>query len=148
MLTRAPDYSLFTLLCIDTYLRLHMDHVLPNNSIVPPGDLNTGILCCSSTDVALDSSWAYPNGSNVISSVQGQSIFAVQRQNCIELILESGRQVGDEDEGLYRCNIRNSALFVGIYSLRSYENSSKPILCVVDYFVVYIKCWSHLAQQF
>ena len=100
---------------------------LPNNSIVPPTDITQtdGVHCCTSSNPVIGN-WFHPN----VNGGQSANVFSIIRSQCIELLLEAGRQITAQDEGVYTCNIQDSSgtmrtLFVGIYTSDSYQNSGK-----------------------
>ena len=103
---------------------------LPNNSIVPPSDFTQtdGVHCCASSNPVIGN-WFLPNGL-VVNGGQSPNVFSITRLQCIELLLETGRQITAQDEGVYTCNIQDSSgtmrtLFVGIYTSDSYQSSGK-----------------------
>ena len=100
---------------------------LPNNSIVPPADFTqtVGVSCCTNAPSVIGD-WFHPNGL----AVNGPNVISLPRSACIELLLETDRQLAAQDEGVYTCNIQDSTgtirtLFVGIYTSDTYQISGK-----------------------
>ena len=113
-------------LCLDD---TNCNNVIPNNTILHPGNLSSrGLLCVSSLEENGIGNWFNPNGERIIE--QPSSVFySLQRIRHVGLF-RGGAAFTSPAEGVYTCRIPDGnrvqqLLYVGIYQTSTYMNSGK-----------------------
>ena len=115
-------------LCLDS---TNCNTVIPNNTILHPGNIsNAGLLCVSSLNVNGIGNWFSPSGEQIIN--QPSSVFySLQRIRHV-VMFRGGAAFTSAAEGVYTCRIPDGnrvqqTLYVGIYQTSTYMNSGKQL---------------------
>ena len=113
------------------------DEVLPNNTILSPGDIGTGpsqaVLCETARDgTDHGGTWYNPTGEEVPDGASGNVLFTFTSFGTQPLSRGSVEFDSAGVEGVYRCRIRDEngifqTLYAGIYRTSSYQISSEPL---------------------
>ena len=105
--------------------------VIPNNTILHPGNISSGgLLCVSPLEENGIGNWFNPNGERIIN--QPSSVFSsLQRIRHVGLF-RGGAAFTSAAEGVYTCRIPDGSrvqqtLYVGIYQTSTYVNSGKQL---------------------
>ena len=136
-------FSSYFLLFVTIGVRLCLDGtvcstVIPNNTILHPGNISRdGLSCVSALNVNDIGEWIYPNGEEVTRSPG--SVFTPLSRIRHVVLLRGEADFTSDAEGVYTCHIPDESrvqrtLYVGIYQTSTYENSSEQ-LCRQ-------RCWS------
>ena len=113
------------------------DEVLPNNTILSPGDIGTSVIqavLCQTARFGNDhgGTWYDPTGEELPNGASGNVLFTSTGFNLEQLRRGSVEFDSAGVEGVYRCRIRDENgifqnLYAGIYRTSSYQNSSEPL---------------------
>ena len=126
--------------CSSVGVRLYSNlegRVLPNNTILSPGDIGTSLsqaVLCETARVGNDhrGTWYDPTGEEVPDVASGNVLFSSTSFGAQQLRRGSVEFDSAGVEGVYRCRIRDENgifqnLYAGIYRTSSYQNSSEPL---------------------